>query len=170
MSLTRNSAPLARWSVYFRRNGKWKRRRFKDDFAAALKFLEQATDPNATLHCDNVGFPPPERITHAEREEWQIVTRNVKVKGTIKRKKFKKKVIVVYNKMEDYNNQGIWWCSYCIKLRRFKEVTTDRGLEVCCPVCWASNYLVREHNPKALEIEYHRPQKRTESGKKRRRR
>lgn len=146
------TARNARWSVYYRRKGKWKRRKFVDDFPVALRFFATLpSDSNPTLHCDNVGFSPPRSLTEAKREEWEIVKRHRG--GRVK--KFKKKIIVVYNKLEDLNHQGIWWCPYCIKLRRFKEISTDRGLEVCCPVCWISNFdfSVRQANPIALNVQ-----------------
>lgn len=155
MPLTKRSVRLARWSVYYRRKGKWKRRKFEEDFPAALKFRDSKLDldPATTLHCDNVGFPPPRHITHAEREEWEIIRKRVKVKGVKTMKKFKRRIVVVYNKMDEYNRQGIWWCPYCIKLRRFKEIDTEEGRELCCPVCWASHRIVKEYNPLSLNLE-----------------
>lgn len=161
MSLTQHAVGLpgsarARWSVYYHRKGKWRRKKFADDFGAALKFHNELivgnTAKGTTLHCDNISFPPPNHIAKHERVEWEIVKKSVK--GRMKR--FKKKRIVIVNLMAEYNAKGIWWCPYCIKLRRFKEVQTDRGRELCCPVCWASQYLVREYNPLATIIEYHK--------------
>jgi hypothetical protein len=91
---------------------------------------------------------------------------------TRKGKKFKKKVITVVNFMDEYNQKGIWWCPYCIKLRRFEFTETERGPEMFCPVCGCGNYLfeVRRHNPHAAIIEMHKRQRRTQSVKPRRRR
>lgn len=168
MSLTQTAVyqhgqARSRWSVYYYRKGKWRRKRFKEDFTAALKFYtENVETTGLTLHCDNVAFPPPDRIRFHERESWEIVTR--------KGKKYKKRKVTVVNLMEDYNRKGIWWCGYCIKLRRFKEIQTDRGTEMCCPVCWVSNYMVRDHNPFATVIEYHKTQRRTPGARKKRKR
>lgn len=167
MTLTQNAVGTSgnarsRWSVYYLRKGKWKRRRFKEDFTLALKFYtEMVGTKGLTLHCDNVAFPPPDRLTKAEKDVFEIVKR--------KGKRYKKRKTVIYNKMEEYNLEGIWWCGYCIKLRRFKEIDTERGTEMCCPVCWVSNYLTRDHNPLAYKLEYTSPRS-TTNGKRRKRR
>lgn len=153
------------WSVfwYSKNKGKWLRKRFREDFGAAVKFFgENQHRPGITLHPDNHGYPPPKRITHHERVTWEIVKR--------KGKKYKKKVVTVVNLMDEYNSKGIWWCSYCVQLRRFKEIQTERGPELYCPVCKVSHRLVKDHNPKALVIEMHKAQRRTPNGKPRGRR
>jgi len=161
--LTQNSnranAP-ARWSVFYRRNGKQKRRKFGTEFDEALKFY--TTVPNATLHCDNVSFYPPERLTHHEHTTWTV--------ATVKGKRYKRRVTKTVNLLREYNHKGIWWCCYCVKLRRFKEITTERGVEMCCPVCWVSSYegATRHANPMATIIEQHRTRRRTGGTRRRR--
>jgi hypothetical protein len=153
------------WSVFWfsKKKGKYVRKRFHEDLGAALKFFgENQHRPGITLHPDNHGYPPPKRITEHERVTWEVVRR--------KGKKYKKKVVTIVNLMNDYNAKGIWWCSYCVKLRRFKSVETERGPEMYCPVCGCSHRIVKEHNPKALVIEMHKAQRRTPNAKPRRRR
>lgn len=153
-----------KWSVYWysKKRGKFVRKRFHEDVGGAIKFYTENLDRTGiTLHADNHGYPPPLRITEHERETWEIVRR--------KGKKFKKKVITVVNLMEEYNRKGIWWCPYCIKLRRFEEVETERGVELCCPVCWVSHFMVRNYNPLASQIEFHTKPQRTSSAKRRKR-
>lgn len=154
-----------KWSVFWynRKKSKYVRKRFREDLGAAIKFYRENLDrPGITLHSDNHGYPPPLRITEHERETWRVVTR--------KGKRYKKKVIILINLMREYNHKGIWWCPYCVQLRRFKFRETERGPEMYCPVCLVSNYLavVRRHNPQSVIIEMHKRQRRTQSGKRRR--
>jgi len=148
-----------RWSVYWRKkNGKIVRKRFGDDFNAALKFYQERTDrPAITLHVDNHSFPPPSRITHHDKVSWQVVVR--------KGRRFKKKVVTTVNLMHEYNRKGIWWCGYCIQLRRFVLVQTDRGPEMYCPICTASHRINKQYNPQAQIIEMHKQQRRTSNGR-----
>lgn len=151
------------WSVYWRKKGKWVRKRFRDDFPGALKFFLTKLEMTPTLHSDNRGWPPPKRITAYERVSWKVVSRGGK--------KYKKRVVTVVNLMREYNDKGVWWCPYCVKLRPFKLMQTDRGPSMYCPVCTIDNYdfHVRKHNPKAAIIEQAKIQRRT-SAKSRRRR
>lgn len=165
MTLSQNSLNnQAHWSVYWFGKGRWKRKRFRTEYDSALKwYIENLHRTGITLHSDNVAFPAPRRLTHYEETQWRVVTK--------KGKKYKKRYTVVTNRMRELNARGIWWCPYCIKLRRFREIRTDRGVETYCPVCTVSNYLmaVRQHNPKAVIIEHHKPQ-RSPRGRRRRRR
>lgn len=154
-----------RWSVfwYSRKKKKYVRKRFGDDFYAALKFYElrRETNYNATLHVDNHSFPPPSRITAYERVDWKVVVRNGR--------RYKKKVVTTVNLMNEYNTKGIWWCGYCIQLRRFVQIDTDKGPEMYCPVCIASHRINKRYNPKAITLEMHKAQRRTNGDKRRRR-
>lgn len=155
------------WSVFWYSKTKksYVRKRFHEDFGAALEFYHDAVEEGKkrglTLHPDNHGYPPPKRITEHEQITWKVVKRNGK--------RYKKKVVTIVNLMHEYNAKGIWWCAYCVKLRRFTSVYTERGPEMHCPVCGVSHRLVKEHNPKAVIIEMHKAQRRTTNGKRRRR-
>lgn len=164
MALHQASVAGVKWSVIWRKKGKWVRKRFGNDLGEAIALYEAKHDQHPTIHSDNVGFPPPDRITHHERVKWEIVVK--------KGKRYKKKVVTVHNLMREYNDKGVWWCPYCIKLRPFKFIKTERGPEMYCPVCQISNYdfHVRKHNPKAAIIEQAKIQRRTTNGKPRRRR
>jgi hypothetical protein len=152
------------WSVfwYSKKKDKWVRKRFKDDFNAALKFYSTHSYPGITLHVDNHSFSPPVRITEHSEVQWEIIRRNGK--------RYKKKVIRLVNLMDDYNRKGIWWCGYCIQLRRFILIESDKGPEMYCPVCTASHRINRQYNPQAQLIEMHKQQRRTSNGRTRRRR
>ena len=153
-----------RWSVIWRKKGRWVRKRFHDDFQAALSFFLEKQTQQATLHSDNKAWPPPTRITEHEHVSWKIIKRGGK--------RYKQKTTTVVNLLHEYKNKGVWWCPYCIKLRRFAFMQTERGPEAYCPVCQITNYdsSTRRHNPKAVAIEYHQPQRRTRGRSRRRRR
>jgi len=141
---------------------KWVRKRFGTDLNTALKFFQERDYPGKTLHSDNRAYPPPPRITHHETEEWKVVSR--------KGRKYKKKVKRVVNLMSEYNLKGVWWCPFCIQLRRFKFVETEYGPEMFCPVCTASHRIVKNYNPNAVVIERDYKPRRTSRVKPRRRR
>ena len=149
MSVNQHMYDYAKWSVFWRnKKGKFVRKRFYEDLQGALRFMRDNPDrPVLTLHSDNLGFPPPRRITHFEEHGWTVVKR--------KGKRYKKRVVTIVNRMHDYNQKGIWWCPYCIQLRRFEFAETERGPEMFCPVCGCGNYLfeVRRYNPHAAIIE-----------------
>ena len=154
------------WSVfwYSTKKKRYVRKRFREDLAAALKFFGEKDYPAITLHADNHGYPPPRRITEHEHITWKIVRKGGK--------KYKRKVVDIVNLMSEYNAKGIWWCPYCIKLRRFDLVETMRGHEMVCPVCQISSYesKTRDCNPKAIIVEQHKRQQRTSSAQRRNRR
>jgi hypothetical protein len=153
MALSQNSLNNgARWEVIWRppasSNG-YAHKRFDEDFGAALKLyskLEQAGRKGVTLRCCNIGFPPPVSITEHEQVSYKIVKRGGK--------RYRRKVITYEDLMPDYNARGIYWCPYCIKLRRFEADTLKRSVH--CPVCSVStkDFYVRLHNPKATTIEW----------------
>jgi rubrerythrin len=153
-----------KWSVFWynKKKGKYVRKRFYEDIASAIKFYTEHQDrPGITLHVDNHGYPPPLRITEHERVKWIVVKR--------KGKRYKKKVTEIVNLMDEYNLKGIWWCPYCIKLRSFTVIESDEGMEAHCPVCTASHRIVKQYNPKAIDLEF-RKTRRKQSGPRRRRR
>lgn len=153
MSLTQNSLNNgARWEVrWVGKKGGIVHKVYDEDFGGALEHytkLKDAQRKGVTLRCMNVGFPPPKRIIEHEVVKWQVVRRGGK--------RYKKKVIEHENLMEDLNAQGVWWCPYCIKLRRFVD-RSDRGQILFeCPVCDVSNYNwhVKRWNPTAKTVEF----------------
>jgi hypothetical protein len=129
-------------------------KKFDNDFAGALDAyttLKAAGKKWVTLRCCNVGFAPPRNITHAPVATYKIVTRGGK--------KYKKKVITETDLMPEYNAKDVWWCPFCIKLRRFYRDTDEPYRVVMrCPVCEISNYdwHVKRWNPQAKTIEFRR--------------
>src|SRR5213082_95133 len=90
-------------------------KKFDTDFGGALEAyvtLRRSGKKLVTLRSCNVGFPPPDHITHHEIVSWEIVRR--------KGKRFKKQVVTEVDLMMEYNEKGTWWCPYCITLRPFK--------------------------------------------------
>lgn len=166
MPLTQNSLNNhARWSVMWFSKGKWKRRRFGEEFTGAMKFLLDHTDLKGIhLHSDNISFPPPKSVTEHEETRFKVVT--------LRGKKYKKRVTTIVNRMGDLNRKGVWWCPYCIKFRHFKQIeTAERGTEMCCPACWVSSYepATAKYNPLHMKIEYGQQYRRTTNGKRGRR-
>jgi hypothetical protein len=143
------SIQFARWSVYVLVKGKRLRKKFNDDFRDALKFYTQCKDKElpCVLHSDNTGFPPPQSITKHPKVRYEIVRH--------KGKRVKKKIEYTINLMTKYNDRGIWWCPYCIRLFEFKEGERYGRKEIWCPVCGIGNrdFNVRRANPKSVVVE-----------------
>jgi rubrerythrin len=137
------------------------RKEFEHDFSEALKFytlLKSNGRRLVTLRCTNVGFPPPSTITDHEVVSYSVVTR--------KGKRYKRKEVTYVNLMIKYNDEGTWWCPYCIQLRPFKLVKDWTGQpHMVCPICKVNerNFHVRQHNPKAIIVEYSRRRRRRSS-------
>lgn len=150
-------------------NGRVVEKKFQDDFAEALKAyttLTRVGKAGLTMRCCNVGIDPPKRL----RPHHVQVKR--KVRGRISYD------LVSVIPMKKLNSQGVWWCPYCAKLRRFAK---RKGFKfqgafvpqdgMYCPICGISHFdgHVRKHNPHAQLMEF-RQQRRTKSGKARRKR
>lgn len=84
------------------------------------------------------------------------------------------------NKMASYNRQGVWWCPYCMELRRFEKrgwIELDEKLYTAepayyCPMCDIShqNHHVVAFNPAAqLLVNRKRSRGRRSSGRRKRR-
>lgn len=143
----------ARWEVRWRgKNGNIVAKPFDDDFGKAIETyakLQAAGKQLVTLRSCNVGFAPPDRITHHERTTYKAVMRGGK--------KYKKKVTEIIDLMPALNRKGVWWCPYCIQLRRFDQDRAYRAEVVMkCPVCEITNYNwhVKRWNPVAKTIEF----------------
>jgi hypothetical protein len=147
----------ARWEVIWvnKRHG-LTRKPFDHDFGAALRtyyLLRSSGRKGVTLRCCNVGFPPPVSITRSPVTKWEIVTK--------RGKRYKKRIVKHEDLLETkYNPVGIWWCPYCIQLRRFKQIQDEwtRGQHMVCPVCGITerNWHVRQYNPQAKIVEWRR--------------
>lgn len=171
---TGNGAERALWEVMWVRAGQKVRVDFRHDLAEATRIYVKAVSagkPGATLRCKNMGFPPPENLS----------PRRVRVK----RKQHGRVRIVegMVRPMKKRNLEGVFWCPYCMKLRRFKvfkyieldgQRLRDKFLR--CPMCEVglNDFNVAKHNPMARQIRYQeeaaRARSRTVKPKRRRRR
>jgi hypothetical protein len=138
------------------RKGQIYERKFYHELGEALKTLEllkKAGRTGATLRCCNVGHPPPEHLLR------DPVVDVVKKGG----KRFKRTRYV--NRMRELNARGIWWCPYCMKLRRFERRVDEGRYQMYCPMCDIStrDRHVWRWNPQAQILEF---RKRAKSGKK----
>jgi hypothetical protein len=138
------------WSVvWLNPRGKWIEKRPGPqypglNFVDALELYEKVKSAGrrgVALRCKNVGFPPPERL----------MPRKVRVKT----KKRGRTIIRegIYTPMRKYNDKGIWWCPYCMRLRRFKPIRNryNKTVTYRCPSCGVEHrgHHVRAHNPVA---------------------
>lgn len=84
-------------------------------------------------------------------------------------------------KMAGYNKQGVWWCPYCMQLRRFEkrgwtevdDTPFSSEPTYFCPICDISQYdgHVIRYNPLARKLQNaRRTRGRKRSGRRRKRR
>ena|SRR3982750_2095011 len=142
------AASLAKWEVIWITGKRIIRRDYGNDLAEAQRVYALAVTGRkkaVTLRCKNMAFPPPEKY------------RRRHVKG-----KLNGRVVEGwYDPMKRLNSQGVWWCPYCMKLRRFVKragyyvqgVYVEEARYVC-PICSVShkNTQVRMHNPVAQRM------------------
>lgn len=138
------------WEVLWVAKGRRQRKDFGHDIAGARELenkLLRAGRKDVTLRCKNYGFPPPEKY-----QPYHVIVRRGK-------KRFRATRVP----MKALNLRGIFWCPYCMKLRRFKTVSgfVLEGIRMeekrhICPVCHinVSDRHVKIHNPLAGRIEY----------------
>ena len=153
MALSQNTLNNgARWEVrWVGKKGGIVHKVYDEDFGGALEHytkLKAAGRKGVTLRSMNVGFPPPKRLTNAVREKWVVVTK--------RGKRYKKRVEYEVNLMSDLNAKGIYWCAYCIQLRRFIDKSSRNQILFECPVCDISNYNwhIKRWNPAAKTVEF----------------
>lgn len=158
--VTSNDAGMrARWEVVYVKDRRLHRVGTGDDFGEALRVYELAILSPArsavTLRCTNMGFPPPERL----RARTVVFNPPRRRKGT---RELVSEVRVV--PMEKLNGEGMWWCPFCVKLRRFKYQKgwwTQEGAwmaepRMVCPMCKVdhNSFEVRRWNPRASTLFY----------------
>lgn len=157
--------PRAKWSVMWLAKDKKgvpviRERKVDYDLAEAIRLhalLIKADRRGPTLRCTNVAFPPPVHVL--EHEEETIEERRVKIKG--KRRTVYVRIVTVVNKMHDLNLEGIWWCPYCMKFRKFREIPWEprnqatKGTLLFCPMCDVStrDFGVAKWNPLAWSLQ-----------------
>lgn len=139
--------------------GKVRRKKFGPDLPDAITYLTKALAKgpllkSVTLRCCNMGFPPPEKLRPHDVERVSIK----KVKGKRKRVKTTVRVVPLYKLNREH---GIWWCPYCMKLRKFVRRTHGviDGIKIpdkaeCCPMCGVTHrdHHVRLWNPVAVDL------------------
>jgi hypothetical protein len=141
-------------------NGERKRVRCGEDFMKAQSVFAKAVAQGkraATLHADNVGFPPPAQYADVEKIP---IGRSRRTKQVV----YELRTIEPHSflvRMRKLNAKGIWWCPYCCKMRRFKlrKYSKVEGIKFedpryCCPLCEISHrdMHVRKYNPLAQEL------------------
>lgn len=148
----------AQWQVLWINKGRIQRKDFEHDLSGALELYGKvlvAERKGATLRCCNMGFPPPDK--YADREEIIVIRDGRRFKG--------RKLIIprVYrDTMNTLNARGIFWCPYCITMRKFKRKEFFRleGIKVeepsmNCPMCDISHRdgNVMKYNPTAVRFQ-----------------
>jgi hypothetical protein len=167
----------ARWRVAWISKGRVISKDFDGDLGAALELLDKAKragKSGATLICTNKGFEPPEHLLPRRVEK----VRKVIVKRGGKRRVKREIIRGVVTPLKKLNATGVWWCPYCVKLRKFvfKPAVKFEGKMFpepgyYCPVCGVGHkdWTVRHYNPVAQRM-YDEPGKLLKSGTSRTRR
>lgn len=151
----------ARWEVLWVKDRRVVRIPFEHDLSEALRIYTKAKDagkPGATLRCCNVGFAPPDK--YADHE---IAVEVKEVRGRMRRVKVKRPIEPrqYMQRMGRMNRKGIWWCPYCMQLRKFVKRKGYRYSGVWvpqpgmhCPICETSHRdgHVAKYNPIARRI------------------
>jgi hypothetical protein len=147
----------ARWEVLWVKRGRIIRYDCGTNYPEAMRVYLKALSagkPGATLRCKNLGFAPPPELAP------RTVTKTVVDRGRRRKKEF------LYRPMKQKNREGIFWCPYCMKLRRFKRVRViesegvrfrdGRRGHLRCPMCGIGlgDHYVSQHNPEASRIHY----------------
>lgn len=149
-----DAAMRARWEVLWVKDGRLHRVGTGEDLYEALRIYTLAVKSPGrkavTLRCANLGFPPPRKL------QPRVIKFNPP-------KRSRRTGELVYEArvtpMEKMNRDGIWWCPFCIKLRRFKYErgwwTQERAWmaqpRMVCPTCGVdhNSFDVRKWNPRA---------------------
>lgn len=149
----------ARWEVLWVEEGKIQKESFENDLMGAVTAYAEVKAEGlagSTLRCTNMGFPPPAELLPRVVRGRHPTTRKI-VEGTVV-------------PMKKKNAEGIYWCPYCMQLRKFKMfkrlkveniVMDDRHNR--CPMCKAGlrDHNVRKWNPLAAQVHYSEEASRT---------
>lgn len=160
MNTGNDASSRARWQVVWVKDGRIHRVGTGDDFGEALRLyglaLKSGTRSNVTLRSTNMAFPLPEKYRPRDVVfDKPRRTRDGRVVSAVHLVPMKK-----------LNRQGIWWCPFCVKLRRFvfeKGWYTQEGVWMAeprmrCPLCSVdhNSFAVRQANPLATQMFYNR--------------
>lgn len=153
MHTANDAAERARWQVvWVRPDGKVVRHDTGDDFHEAMKVYTRAVTGGrraVTLRCKNMSFPPPPQ--YRPTVEPILDKRGRPTGETVK-----------HEPLHDVNRRGVWWCPYCIKMRKFRHrpgYYTTEGVwmaepAMVCPMCHIehTSFFVKFWNPLARVI------------------
>lgn len=146
----------ARWEVLWVKDGRVVRKPVGHDLAEGLRIYTLATTAGrraVTLRCTNMQFPPPDK--YADREDVVVERNGKRYRG--KRLIEPRQYLV---RMGELNVRGVWWCGYCMQMRRFVKRSGfyvdgvwNADEHLACPICGASHRIVGRYNPMSLRIE-----------------
>lgn len=162
-----NAPERANWEVLWIRDGKIQRKDCGHDLFEAIRIRDLVKDAGrkgVTLRCKNFAFAPPAELQpHVVKVKVPLdPPRIVKRNGKRYRKTHEVKEMLKIP-LKQKNAEGIWWCGYCMKLRRFQKTTsfkvdgiTVRETRHVCPMCGISHrdHHVRKWNPVAQRLFY----------------
>lgn len=162
-----DAAHRARWQVLWLKDGRIVKHDFEHDLHGATQLylkVRSAGRKGATLRCANMGFPPPEKLLpRVVKVKQELDTpRIVRRQGKRYRQTHTVKEMV-YQPLKKLNRQGIFWCPYCMELRRFVHRNGFRvdGIYVAekrlaCPMCRVTqrDANVIKYNPMMAQIRY----------------
>jgi hypothetical protein len=142
MLTVNRAAERARWQLLWTANGKIQIDPYESDLGSALAEFEKRTRANHLAEL---------RQRKAGSDEYPLPYPNLTLRCA--NMQFPPPLDVAA-KMRQYNDKGVFWCPYCIKLRRFKAVRVRRGgtavdPTVTCVACDVGLLVVTEHNPGA---------------------
>lgn len=153
MYATDGAPERAKWEVLWVHEGRVVRKKTGADLAEALRIYDLARDAGrkaVTLRCCNMGFPPPVKL------QPRVVTFDKP--RMLHGKRVSSVRIVPLRKL---NHRGVWYCPYCMKLRRFvkRTIMEVEGIRfeqpgMHCPMCGVSHrdWHIRRWNPLADNI------------------
>lgn len=167
MLAVNDAGSRAKWEVLWIRKGKIQRKDCGNDLMEAIQIHQRvlaAGRKGVTLRCKNMGFPPPPKYLPYEEKQKVPLEKPVIIKrgGKRYRKTHEVKTVSI-DPMYAKNREGIWWCPYCQKLRRFVKqtsMTVDKvkfqDTAMVCPMCKITHrdHNVRKYNPMALQVYY----------------
>lgn len=148
----------ARWQVIWVSDGRIVKKDFGADLPEAIRIYGLAVKADkrlATLRCCNMAFSPPDK--YADKEYVLKVKPNgkkVKVKRLTKPRRY-------FETMAKVNLKGVWWCPYCMAMRKFKvrkrsriEGVVLQDPRMVCPTCGISHEdgNVKRYNPAASKV------------------
>lgn len=162
-----NAPERANWEVLWIRDGKIQRKDCGHDLFEAIRvrdLVKEAGRKGVTLRCKNFGFAPPAKLQPHEVTVKVPLTNPKIVKRNGKRyRKTHELKRMLKIPLKQKNAEGIWWCCYCMQLRRFKKSTsfvidgiTVRETRHVCPMCGISHrdIYIRRWNPVASRLFY----------------